>query len=383
MFGVQEGFDVVIGNPPYVRVDDIPSDKKSLYRASYEAAKGKYDLYYLFFEKGLALLQKAGGLIFITPNKFCAATSGTRLREIMRSLSGSIEIVSTSKLGVFEDAANYPVVSMFVPSSGRSDLHVREAVSLGALRESSMFSYRLTFKDWVSLPDRTIPINVSQSQVDMVLRLRHAHSRLGDYVGFSEGLRIPACFETDKKNSHLILKQYQFEKWTTLRKGAWISTANLRKVLSEKSERYQRIMRKKIVLAEDALSITATMDEQQTIPQGGVYFGVTLRDDVDPKYVLGILNSGIASALYEIMFSGMHMGGGYMRYRTMFLEELPIPLSDSCAQTTVVRLVDQILATKATDPAANTSALEGEIDRLVYDLYGLTEEEIAIIEGRE
>ena len=77
----------------------------------------------------------------------------------------------------------------------------------------------------------------------------------------------------------------------------------------------------------------------------------------------------------------MHMGGGYMRYRTMFLEEIPIPDSDSCAQKTVVRLVDQIFAARAADSAADTSAMEEKIDRVVYELYGLTEEEIAIVEG--
>lgn len=383
MFEVRSGFDVVIGNPPYVRVDDISLEWKQLYNQYYRTTKGKYDLYYLFIERGFDLLKKSGVLAYITPNKYCAAISSRELREIMSRRPGSIEIVSTSRLRVFEDAANYPIISLCNSLSDKPKLRVREAISLDALMESSKLSYMLAGKDWESLPDRIIPINVSQSQVNLALRLCRSHSRLGDYIGFSEGLRIPASFESETKSSHMILKQYQFEKWTTLREGTWISAANLKKVLSEESERWQRIVQQKIVLAEDALTITATIDDQKTIPQGGVYFGAVTRDDIDLKYILGILNSKLASVIYEILFGGMHMGGGYMRYRTAFLEKLPIPNANRSTQAPLVSLVMRILSAKKKDPAADVSAWEREIDEIVYRLYGLTKDEIKILEEGE
>jgi hypothetical protein len=63
------------------------------------------------------------------------------------------------------------------------------------------------------------------------------------------------------------------------------------------------------------------------------------------------------------------------------LRKLPIPLLDEIKQKPVIELVDQILLTKKSNPLSDTSALESEIDRLVYELYGLTEEEIRIVEG--
>ncbi len=78
----------------------------------------------------------------------------------------------------------------------------------------------------------------------------------------------------------------------------------------------------------------------------------------------------------------MHMGSGYLRYRTSFLENLPFPCLSTEQGQSITKLVTKILAAKRADPAADTSAWEGEIDRLVYQLYGLTEEEIAVVERR-
>ena len=64
------------------------------------------------------------------------------------------------------------------------------------------------------------------------------------------------------------------------------------------------------------------------------------------------------------------------------MEVMPIPPANESQRSAIETIVDQILTTKATNPTTNTSALEAEIDRLVYGLYGLTDAEIAIVEGR-
>jgi hypothetical protein len=65
------------------------------------------------------------------------------------------------------------------------------------------------------------------------------------------------------------------------------------------------------------------------------------------------------------------------------LFKLPVKVVDKPLQVPIISLVAQILAAKKTDPKADTSALEAEIDRLVYTLYGLTDAEIAVVEGKE
>jgi hypothetical protein len=381
MFGITMGFDMVIGNPPYVRVDEIAQQEKDNYSLKFKTATGKYDLYYLFFEKGFELLNGRSVLSFISPNKYCAATSAANLRKkVFESISYG-EIVSTSKLNVFEDAANYPVISIFIIGGKKYLLRVREASSINSLDDSTFKSYQFPIKRFMNLPDIIIPINVSQMQIDIVVRLRESFERLGNFFSFSEGLRIPTQFEKEKQEDHLILKQYQFEKFSPIKEGTWISGRNLKKVVSEASNRYNKIFRDKIVVSEDALVITATIDKQNAIPQGGVYFGVPTGNDVPVEYFLGLLNSKLLSIIYEVMFSGMHMGGGYLRYRTKFLEELPVTIAEPKILEQISILVKKIMITKSKSLTMDTGIWEWEIDRLVYKLYGLTEEEIAVVEG--
>ncbi len=79
---------------------------------------------------------------------------------------------------------------------------------------------------------------------------------------------------------------------------------------------------------------------------------------------------------------GVERDGGYYEYKPMFIERLPIPQITAAEQRPFIRLADRILSAKAADPTADTSEQEAEIDRLVYTLYGLTEEEVAAVEGK-
>ena len=162
-------------------------------------------------------------------------------------------------------------------------------------------------------------------------------------------------------------------------------------VVSEKSSRFLNSQKEKIIIAEDALFITATLDNDKNIPQGGVYFGTRNSDDVSIKYILSLLNSKVLSFIYKILFGGMHMGGGYLRYRTKFLEELPIKIISKDNQIKIVDLVEKMLLlhrelkkVKAESERVaierQIDATDRQIDELVYKLYGLTGDEIKIVE---
>jgi hypothetical protein len=100
---------------------------------------------------------------------------------------------------------------------------------------------------------------------------------------------------------------------------------------------------------------------------------------VDDKFLLGVLNSNLVLWFYSNITSSIR--GGYLRFIRQYLEQIPISSSSEAQRTILEEIVNQILTAKAANPAADTTALETEIDRLVYALYGLTEEEIAIVEG--
>ena len=99
--------------------------------------------------------------------------------------------------------------------------------------------------------------------------------------------------------------------------------------------------------------------------------------------LLGVLNSSAIWFYAKHSFSSMGdtENGGRLRFFTQFVYELPIPAASSHQSKAISAIVDRILAAKKADPSADTSALEAEIDQMVYQLYGLTQEEIAIVEG--
>ena len=99
-----------------------------------------------------------------------------------------------------------------------------------------------------------------------------------------------------------------------------------------------------------------------------------LSNTIELKYLLGVLNSRYA----DVLLSNLR-GGDYHIYPE-HIRNIPIPNATSEQQRDIVSLVNRILAAKKESPQADTSALEAEIDQLVYQLYGLTDEEIAIIE---
>ena len=332
----------------------------------------------LFFH--FRLKQNNGILSYITPNKFCAATSAEKLRNLIMTQISQGEIISVSHLNVFSDASNYPVLSFFKTSQNgikQPYIEVRQVVSLDNLWESTQKKYCLPVSSFRQFPYSIIPINIEEEEVLLILRLIKDHACIEKYINFSEGLRIPQGFERKQTSDYHIVKQYQFSKWSEIEKGTYISSNNLKKVISKDATRFKIAQVEKILIAEDGLSISATMDASGSIPQGGLYFGASL-SVLNNWVILAILNSKLLSALYKYLFAGMHMGGGYMRYRSSFLEKLPIPI--------VNEFFSQNLSTLArhrinSHEETTNIQLEEKIDKLVYELYCLTEKEIQIIES--
>ena len=107
-----------------------------------------------------------------------------------------------------------------------------------------------------------------------------------------------------------------------------------------------------------------------------VYF---LSSESNALFLLGYLNSRMATYLFSQI--GSTSGVGTTRWQAFTMERLFISSATPAQQKPIIALVECMLAAKKVDPAADTAALEAEIDTLVYGLYGLTEEEIAVIEG--
>jgi type I restriction-modification system DNA methylase subunit len=103
-------FDVIIGNPPYVRIQTLPRDEADYYREYYESAFGSFDIYILFLEQAIKLLKPGGRLGFITSGKFLKADYGKRIQQLLHQNCTVESIIDLSAQQVFAEATTYPVI---------------------------------------------------------------------------------------------------------------------------------------------------------------------------------------------------------------------------------------------------------------------------------
>lgn len=115
-------YDYVVGNPPYVRIQNLPDGQKAMLDQLYESTTGNYDLYCPFYERGLDWLKEGSGKLgFITPNQFMVTDYGEGLRQVMLEESCIEEVYDFRDSGVFEDATNYPAIVILEDGPDEND----------------------------------------------------------------------------------------------------------------------------------------------------------------------------------------------------------------------------------------------------------------------
>jgi len=139
----QKKFDFVVGNPPYVRVQYLSESDKKKYKESYRTADKNYDIYVLFFERGLQSLNVGGKLGFICSNRFTTVNYGEKLREYLLQNSVIEEFVDFKDTGVFKDALNYP--SIIVLKKGHSKDYLVRACNFFKKKDESISEKDLTY----------------------------------------------------------------------------------------------------------------------------------------------------------------------------------------------------------------------------------------------
>ncbi|MFH1977955.1 MAG: N-6 DNA methylase, partial [Candidatus Aenigmatarchaeota archaeon] len=175
------GFDVVIGNPPYIRIQTLENKSVDFFNLHYNSAKKNYDIYALFVEKGFSLLKEGGMLGFILPSKFFNADYGAGLRKIIADNKALYKIMDFKDFQVFDDATTYTCL-LFLKKSKNNKFDYLEFIDKDKLNASSNPLAKDSFKKSVqSQPSGIDNWNFVGIENKRIMdKLRPIKLRLGD-----------------------------------------------------------------------------------------------------------------------------------------------------------------------------------------------------------
>ena len=385
MFGVKDGFDVVIGNPPYISAIDL---KKSLGNENYkdlkslfQTSKGTVDMYVYFFEKGINLLCNGGTLSFITPNKYLSANYGKALRVYLMTNAKITTVLDVSRNSIF-DADTYPVVTILCKSFNTTFYefttvdkykieHKFSSSQLSELPENNWgfilsAKYELTkkvlFKSKPILEVCKINATSTASEADEFHNSIYNDEKIGLKL-INTGTINPYCNFwgnrklTDKGENYL-----------------YPMLPNNSKTLG--TNRYHLYNSSKIIIAKMSLHLEGFWDEK------GEYASINTNClhsiKINPLKLLGWIHSKLFHYIYECYFEGLRMAGDYLPFTAPYLSCMCVPLNINSLE--IENLVNSILSAKRLSSDTDTTALESEIDLMVYHLYGLTYDEVLIVD---
>jgi len=396
MFGVPDGFDVVIGNPPYVDSEMMTKTQpklRQIYKEFYQSAKGNWDLFIVFIERGIQLQKEDGIISYIVPNKLIGATYAKTLRNMLMNYS-ILEIRDYSKVDVFTESNVYPIVFVIRKTEQKSDVSMIIMADLERMsihnQVPTQFFYRDVFWDRFFVSENQLQVIVKCSGFPTLETFFEvgAAATVSEAYALKESIReystdLPTVPFKKLINTGTIdrYKSLWSKQATRYIKDSYDTPIVLDSDLNELSNRrFMQTQSKKIIIGGMTKILECLYDEGEYV--AGKSTTIILESgDMNLKYALAVLNSTLVSFWYKIYFRSLALAGGYLRIGNNEIKTIPIPDITPEQQIPIIELVDQILDAKHTDPDSNTSDLENEIDNLVYELYNLTEDEIAIVEG--
>ncbi len=365
------GFDIVIGNPPYIdyrRIDE--STKRGLVKYSSYQIEKKGSLYVYFIEKGLGLLKPNARLYFINPYQYLSAESGRGIRSFLIPKHKIERIVDVSNIKVFDEASTYTCINIIQKNSIQKDIILYRPNNLSNLDENITTVEKTTF---INKPYYTITLSTN----NLVDKIEHSKYKLTDvcsiFCGLSKtGFRDYVSSSKDNSNYRVFVESKQILRYVTDSKK-YIDTSIFSYNAIRAFETPCLFMTRMTSHCRVGLAKTG-----ETAGKVNVLHNFKKYDIL---FILALLNSKLVDYYYRITNESKHLNGGALPFDTESVKVIPIPEASTAQQHEIEAIVKQIIAKKSAAPIAYTSDLERQIDQKVYELYGLTDEEIKIIEG--
>lgn len=373
------GFDVVIGNPPYGMINN----NDIYFVKNYKTLEGRFDLFEAFIEKGLNISKNNGVLKYILPNTILTNLYSKKLRQTLVDKFNINEITNFG-MNVFDEATVHTCIIGVLKNNSKQKTNIRSQVwSKEELELPFLNSIQL--EETIDPNSFTFDITLSANEIQLFEKINRNNL-------LKNICHIRQCIKTGNDSEYVKKATSKLDDpWKKTLRGKGIGRYSI--IEDDIYLKYGDFLARnwknktfyetpKIAIRETGNRIIATLDTDSRYFLSSVY-AIYPKEKIDTGYLkclLGILNSNFATFyIRKIAFDLTE--GAFTKVRTNQLGRLPIPDISKDNQQPLIQKVDQILSLKKEKPQADTGDLEKEIDIMVYELYGLTEEEIKIVEG--
>ena len=383
------GFDAIVGNPPYFRVE-AEAPESSYLRKKYSTPEFKLDIYTLFIERCINLGFKKLGLI--VPNTLLSNLTDRKLRKLILNKTHLAEI-SNYRFRMFDQAVVHSMI-LILDNDIKNDITIIKQVSKDDLEQ-----FEVGQKEFSLIENYSFEIRFFGKYSSILNKIKSKGIVLKEIANIRQAIKTgdDKKYISDvkrNKNYKPVIGGSEMARYLLKYSGRYVDYGSH---LACPRDPYIYEVKEKILIRETGKRITATYDNEQYYLLSSVY-SLFLKDNsaFDIKFLLGVINSN-ASQFYMQQLCFDNSSGAFIKARIFHYEQLPIPNIDfsnevqSDSYKKVNDLVDQMLTTKKQLHEAKTESdktylerkcitLDKQIDELVYQLYGLTEEEIKIVE---
>jgi hypothetical protein len=383
------GFDVVMGNPPYVTGASF-REFHSYFNQTYYTAEYQLDLYTLFIEITNNILKPNGFASLITPNSWLKNLKMSKTRQFVLE-NYKIFSINSNIAKVFEEAQVDTLIILFdkVKFKDSNQIAIWDFDPNYVYR----FKHSLEQKRFFENEGNVFDVEVNDTLKTIIDKVRSKSQYLEDYLEITRGVNpydkyrgqseeviqnklyhaktpLNETFVPELRGKHVSFLSYKWDGVHYISYGAWLAAPRSPKFFEGKRILFREIIGSRFVCA---------FVEEKFIIDRSLYIGLPKNEQIDLLGILGLLYSKLLVWVFK--FEKNEFDDLFPKIRLEEFKKLPV-YNEFSNHPELSNLVSKIIQLKQSDPAADTTALEREIDVLVYGLYGLSAEEVAIVEGK-
>ena len=353
----------------YRKIDNITKNGIQKYHTYNIEKKGS--LYVYFIEKGLRITKENGVLIFINPYQYLSAESGIGIRDYIIRNHCLESIIDISNIKVFDTANTYTCINTFVSNQKQDDIAIYKPQNLNQIRSN----ISLIKRDEISEKSK---FEIIISSNNIISKIEKIKTTLIDHCDIFCGLSKTGF--RDYVSTYKINNKYQpfveskqIERYITNTKK-YIDTD----IYSAKV--YRQFSGECLFMCRMTSRMRVALSYANETG-GKINVLYNFKNDKYKLYVLGVLNSNLVNYYYSTKNESKHLNGGALPFDTESVKIIPIPNAADNIISEIAQLVSEIIKNKRNYLPVDNS-IECRIDEIVYNLYGMTEEEIRVVEGK-